>query len=234
MPQKRAGQKGGPCFSPIYIDESKIPSSLKQSTLETVIKFSNGTHNSIEDIDWFWDWLLEQLAAYRGKIQAGTPSTPSERKKRIRKARELALKLEETLGLNDDYCTYATISEMLAIEGGSMSDLKHNLFKLRCLSTNETYNFINEAGKRWTHNINGPAKADPYLFDLMEIIMWRWFELTGHVPAIGGGEEGVPKTGPAFEWLKAIFSLIEKTPPRDDFKEISKEIKAFSKRDGKN
>jgi hypothetical protein len=157
-----------------------------------------------------------------------------ERKKRIIKIRNLATKLEKELSFRDDFHTYRTVSEMLSIEGGSMSDLEHNLFKLRCLSTNETYNMIDNDGNKWQHNVNGPPKADPYLFELMEMILWRWYQLSDRVPAIGGGDAGTKKTGPVLKWLEAILALIAKIPPRDDFKEIAAAIKAHHKRDGKN
>jgi hypothetical protein len=132
----------------------------------------------------------------------GPPSTPAERKTRIKKVQELSRKLDKELGLHDDYHTYRTLLEMLSIEGGSMSDLENNLFKLQCLPATKTYNVIDNDGNERLHHVNGPQKADPYLFDLMKLILWRWYQITNRVPAICGGEEGVKKTGPVLKWLE--------------------------------
>jgi hypothetical protein len=232
MPRQKAGTKFGPVSSPISI--SNIDDQIKIKILDAFDTYSKSGGISDDDKEIFWAWVLDRLAIYRGEIKTGLPSTPGERKSRIRKVRELARKLEKELGRDDDYHTYRTLSEMLSIEGGSMSDLEHNLFKLRCLSTNETYNMIDNDGNKWLHHVNGPPKADPYLYDLMEMILWRWYQLTNRVPTIGGGEYGKPKTGPVLRWLEEIFLLIDKKPPRDDFKEIAEAIKAQHKKDGKN
>ena len=69
----RAGTNGGPAYSPIPL--GTIDKSIKSEILSTLDKYSRSGELSDESKDTFWNWLVDRLSDYRGKVQAGLPST---------------------------------------------------------------------------------------------------------------------------------------------------------------